>query len=102
MVEALGMTDLRIVAAAHLLRLTPEETGDPRAVPVIVSAPPPARHANLFAIQPDGPYPFAEDSGFLLSDGTFADRKTAMKLALANGQLAAPTRSDELFSEDLW
>jgi hypothetical protein len=97
-----GSRALRVVAAAHLLRLTPEETGDPRAVPVIVSAPPPARHANLFAIQPSGPYPFAEDSGFLLSDGTFADRRAAMTLALANGQLAAPTRSDELFSEDLW
>lgn len=97
-----GEEPVRVVAAAHLVHLTPEESGDPRAVPVIVSAPPPARHHNLFAIQPDGPYPCGDESGFLLSDGSFADRTRAMQIALANGQLAAPTRQDELFSEDLW
>lgn len=86
---------LRVVAAAHLYRLVGSD--DPRALPVIVSAPPPARHHNLFALagSPD-------ESGFLLSDGTFADRVRAGKIALANGQSAGLNWGPELYSEDLW
>lgn len=97
---------LRVVAAAHRFDLTPEGTGDERAVPVIVHAPPPARHHNLFAIKPDGPYPTGDDSGFLLSDGSFATREVAAKVALDAGQLTARQfavlRGGRLYSEDLW
>ena len=94
---------LRVIAAAHRFNLTPESTGDPRAVPTIVSAPPPARHHNLFAIYTDGPYPSGDDSGFLLSDGTFATREEAAVIATAAGQLLGPMqREGVLFSEDLW
>ncbi|MGR6533081.1 hypothetical protein [Brevundimonas sp. RM1] len=94
---------VRVVAAAHRIHLTPEQTGDPRAVPVIISAPPPARHHNLFAIHPDGPYPDGEDSGFLLSDGSFATREEAAVIARASGQLTGLMHCEgKLFSEDLW
>lgn len=96
--------DLRVVAAAHRVRLTPEATNDSRAIDVIVSAPPPARHHNLFAIQPDGPHPTGQDSGFLLSDGSFASRERALEVALAAGQLQPKIAGDtkRLYSEDLW
>lgn len=95
---------LRVVAAAHRLNVTPASTGDPRAVPLIVSAPPPARHDNLFAVWPDGPYPIGDDQGFLLSDGSFAGRERALAIALAAGQLQPKTRGNvrRLYSEDLW
>jgi hypothetical protein len=92
------MTPETIVAAAHLYRL--EGHKDPRAVPVIVSAPPPARHHNLYAINhaPD-------ESGFLTSTGRFVDRVEGLQIALAAGQpmIDHPSRHDTwLFSEDLW
>lgn len=87
-----------IVAAAHLYYL--EGNQDPRAVHTIVSAPPPARHHNLFALagRPD-------ESGFLTSTGRFVGRQEALKLALASGQpmIDHPSRHARLlFSEDLW
>lgn len=99
---------LRVVAAAHLVRLRPETThGDERAVDVIVSAPPPARHHNLFAIhhgRGDDPYPPMRDQGFLLSDGSFATRDRAAEVAIAAGQVRAEkmTVPGQLYSEDLW
>jgi hypothetical protein len=86
---------LRVLAAAHLYRLAGSD--DPRALPVIVSAPPPARHHNLFALagRPD-------ESGFLLSDGTFADRKRAGEIAIAAGQTPGLNWGPDLYSEDLW
>lgn len=48
------------------------------------------------------------DSGFVLSDGTYADRKRAMEVAKAAGQLiqregqTVPIAPPNLFSEDLW
>ena len=91
---------LRVVAAAHKVDLTPEETGDPRAVPIIISAMPPARHHNLFACghHPNG----LSASGFLLSDGSFADRRTAAAVAIAAGQIKALAHPPYLYSEDLW
>ena len=43
-------------------------------------------------------------SGFLLSDGTYADRKRACEVAIAAGQTTADkmTVKGTLFSEDLW
>lgn len=89
-----------IVAAAHLYQLA--DSDDPRAVPVVVSAPPPARHHNLFALV-GGKRP--DESGFLTSAGRFVDRAEALKIAVAAGQplIDHPSRHDtHLFSEDLW
>lgn len=91
-----------IIAAAHLYQ-DAHDTPDPRAVPVIVSAPPPARHHNLFIAhhllgRPD-------ESGFLTSTGRFVDREEGLKIALASGQpmIDHPARHARLlFSEDLW
>lgn len=87
-----------IVSAAHLYRLADDP--DPRAVPVIVSAPPPARHHNLFALAGH-----CDESGFLTSTGRFVDREEAMRIAVAAGQplIDHPSRhATRLFSEDLW
>jgi hypothetical protein len=93
---------LKVVAAA--MRVTPGGE-DPRKLPIIISAPPPARHHNLFAIiynQKDDEVP-EEEQGFLLSDGTFADRVKAAIVAQVSGQLTKPMIAYPwLFSEDLW
>lgn len=89
-----------IIAAAHLFLMA--NSDDPRAVPVIVSAPPPARHHNLFAltgmVRPD-------ESGFLTSTGRFVGRYEALQIALTARQplIDHPSRHNRLlFSEDLW
>lgn len=89
----------KVVAAAFRFDLPGHD--DPRALPVIVSAPPPARHHNLFALT----WPLEpSEQGFLLSDGTFADREQAAVVAIAKGQTTAEkmTVKGTLFSEDLW
>jgi hypothetical protein len=43
-----------------------------------------------------------EMQGFLLSNGRFADRKTALACAVLSGQLPDDSERTELFSEDLW
>lgn len=40
--------------------------------------------------------------GFMLSDGSFADRKTSLAAAVLSGQLPYDPERTELFSEDLW
>lgn len=89
-----------IVAAAHLYRC--EGSEDPRAVPVTISALPPARHHNLFALV-GGKRP--DESGFLTSTGRFVGRVEALQIAKASGQpmIDHPSRHPtQLFSEDLW
>jgi hypothetical protein len=95
----MSVSDLRVVAAAHLYTLPVHE--DPRAVPVVVSAPPPARHRNLFALA--WPMP-PDESGFLLSNGKFATREDAAEVAILAHQVRAEdmTVPGKLFSEDLW
>jgi hypothetical protein len=91
-----------IVAAAHLYRDAHKE-GDTRAVPVIVSAPPPARHHNLFIAYDRLGAP--DESGFLTSTGRFVGRAEALRIAKAAGQplIDHPSRHETLlFSEDLW
>lgn len=89
-----------IVAAANLYGT--RGTHDPRAVPVIVSAPPPARHHNLFwPMWPRHP----DESGFITSTGRFVDREEGLRIAKDAGQplIDHPSRHDtHLFSEDLW
>ncbi|WP_420478290.1 hypothetical protein [Brevundimonas sp. FT23028] len=90
---------LRVVGVAHLYRLEGHE--DPRAVPVMIAAPAPARHHNLFALV-EGLKP--DESGFILSDGSFADRKRAFDVAVAASQVKVwkTPAPHTLFSEDLW
>lgn len=42
------------------------------------------------------------EQGFVLSDGTFADRVAAAKVALDSGQIAKLDHPPRLYSEDLW
>lgn len=89
-----------IVAAAHLYNNAHDED-DSRQVPVIVSAPPPARHHNLFiAYDKLGP---PDESGFLTSAGRFVGREEAMIIARTAGQkFINKPYNNNLFSENLW
>lgn len=70
----------------------------------IYSQPRPARHHHV--LHAHGNLHHAEQ-GFLLSDGTFCNRKDAYILAKENGQLRREItkngyNGDSLFSEDVW
>lgn len=69
----------------------------------IVSLPPPNRHHDigcLMAAQRKE-RPRYSDTDFLLSDGTWCERRTAMKIAIASGQVSKPM-DVELTTKDLW
>jgi hypothetical protein len=72
----------------------------------LYSLPRPARHYQVIAlmVQKGRPTPISGQQGFLLDDGTFADRRTAKHVAILASQLldTAFTHLDELFSEDVW
>lgn len=76
---------------------------------MIYSLPRPARHHDILhklhalglPAAVGGPYSSLEQ-GFLLSDGAFAGRERAAKLALATGQVQKLHAPPELYSEDLW
>jgi len=42
------------------------------------------------------------EQGFVMSNGTFADRITAGKCAIESGQIKELSHPPRLFSEDLW
>jgi hypothetical protein len=69
----------------------------------IVTLPPPNRHYDIgLLMESQGKErPRYSDTGFLLSDGTWCDRRTAMKIALAAGQVSKK-RDPELTTNDLW
>ena len=74
------------------------------------SLPRPARHSNVIHLMATSGCPtpikrgeHGERQGFLLSDGTFADRVEAKRIALLTGQVTeAKMISNDLTSEDLW
>ncbi len=104
------MTTETIVAAAIRVKVAPEFAEQRwKGKPVypghlIVTAPPPARHAHLMHPVPDVIGPDAQ--GFLTSTGRYVDRKEALQIVLAAGQpqIDHPARNagGQLFSEDLW
>ncbi len=67
------------------------------------SLPPPARHDTVMVMMFDDHGVKAKDAdqGFLLDDGTFADRDEAGRVAIEAGQIERLSRLT-LFSEDLW
>lgn len=72
---------------------------------VTVTAPPPARHAQLLhpiALDTVGP----DDQGFLTSAGRFVGRREALRIVEEAGQqqIDHPSKNagGQLFSEDLW
>lgn len=79
---------------------------------IIITMPRPNRHSHIIKAMHDLNEGFGrrcppEDTGFLLSDGTFADRTAAMIIANEAGQNIRdddPThyQGDELYSEDLY
>lgn len=90
---------LTVVAAALRHPVTKE----------VYSLPPPARHNNLLnnkrrpreegqVVSYEPPW----EQGFLLSDGTFANRKQAAHIAIVSGQIERLQWPPLLYSEDLW
>lgn len=80
---------------------------------LILSIPAPARHNHVLVAAEDSGASYSAESGpqtqgFLLSDGTFANRATAYKIARASGQPwlrregAQYYQGPDLFSEDVW
>lgn len=65
---------------------------------------PPARHHHLIKIAYDetGKTVPPSAQGFVTSLNRFVDRKTALQIALASGQMKKTPHPMGLFSEDLW
>jgi hypothetical protein len=93
------MKDRRIIAAAI------------RYGGVVISKPPPARHAALGLIARERGYPVAppEDQGFIDNAGRFLTRAEALVVATAAGQVRqnpnaerSPIAPPDLYTEDLW
>lgn len=71
----------------------------------VYSVPRPGRHHHVIRkMAGTGLGPEAmHDQGFLTSSGRYVDRKEALRIAAAVGQIKVKTRpADRLFSEDLW
>lgn len=96
------MSDLRVVAAAI------RENG------IVYTVPRPGRHHTVMMHMRDAhgfTYVSGREQGFVLSDGTYADRERAYEVAKAAGQLIAREggyrkgevhEGPELYSEDVW
>ena len=74
---------------------------------VIHFMPPPNRHHHTihalhYVNEASGLIVARGEQGFVMSDGTFADRVTAGKAAIAAGQITALAHPPNLYSEDLW
>lgn len=69
----------------------------------IYTLPRPNRHHNIIhdMILKGHKRPITGEQGFVLSDGSFVDRRVAKIVALEAKQITK-TRNDDLFSEDLW
>lgn len=71
----------------------------------IFDVPRPGRHHDVINLMRDRGYDLAacERQGFTTSSGRFVNRREAMKIAKAAGQLIAePRYRDTLFSEDIF
>lgn len=86
------------------------ETAAIRIGEAVFSLPRPNRHHNvMWWLHTLGiSAGLMHDSGFVLSDGTYADRKRALTVATEAGQLiqregqTVPISPPNLYSEDLW
>lgn len=71
----------------------------------VFQLPRPARHHNIIRMMSDQGRSKRDmhDQGFVLSDGTYADRIKAKKIAVAANQLLErASKLNELFSECVW
>ena len=74
---------------------------------LIYTMPPPHRHHHILhavheARNAEGLIIGLGTQGFLMSDGTCADRVTAAKAALDSGRISRLAHPPNLYSEDLW
>lgn len=73
----------------------------------VYTLPPPARHHDIISLiateteeRPAVKHPDVQ--GFVTDDGTFVDRKRAIRIAIEAGQITRPKWPPNLYSEDLW
>ena len=67
--------------------------------------PPPCRHHHIIHMlhRDNGGLTVARgEQGFVMSDGTFADREEAGRCAIESGRIKALAHPPRLYSEDLW
>jgi len=75
---------------------------------VTYSLPAPNRHHDVIKLileKTGASHVYGEEQGFLLSDGKFARRKPALRVAIEAGQLKPDSlgaKLGKLFSEDVW
>lgn len=61
-----------------------------------------ALHRTRSAADENGLIVARGEQGFVMSDGTFADREEAGRCAIAAGQIKGLSHPPRLYSEDLW
>ena len=77
---------------------------------MVIGLPKPYRHHNVIRhmvdelgiTPPVGHQHRDETQGFYLTDGTFLNRRQALKYALDHQQITEADHPTELFSEDVW
>lgn len=73
---------------------------------IVYFVPRPGRHHDVIKLMVkvyNRPIPITGEQGFVLSDGSFADRVRAREVAEAAGQLLPrASKGKRLFSEDVW
>ena len=70
----------------------------------VYSVPRPGRHHDVIRlmVEKGRPTPISGEQGFVLSDGRFARRKPAARIAITAGQIEKLKWPPLLYSEDLW
>jgi hypothetical protein len=88
------------------MKLTVERAAIRHHDGVVFDLPRPKRHHDVISLMVHlgYPRPITGAQGFVLSDGRFCDRETALRVAKQSGQLDGKVTHSErqLFSEDLW
>ena len=95
----------KIVSVALLYEPTRVDKDCPEFGPVIISAPAPARHADILnpLSQMHETAALRAEQGFLTDTGQFLSRGAAKAFVFDVGQATIrDTNPHELFSEDLW
>ena len=69
----------------------------------LFSVPRPGRHCDVIKLMSEGEgFHWQDEQGFLLSDGRFARRIPALRIAQEAGQIISSNPRQQLYSEDLW